>query len=77
MAKPEYSIELTAADRQGGGYKKLQKHILHILERERARNDAVGLAPETTGCIRGRISLCKELIKLDEVGTEIEIENDE
>ncbi len=72
MAKDEYQFEFTSADRQSAVYKKLLKHLHHLLDRERHRNDAVGLAPETTGAIRGKISLCKELIGLDAIGIETE-----
>lgn len=61
----DYKFELSSQERQSHLWAKIQKHFVHILERERRINDKRA-SMEDTNFTRGKISLVNELIRLNE-----------
>lgn len=67
--KPEYSLKLSKSDRANATWKKLQTHFEYLLNRERKRNDGKMSQDDTCHC-RGKISILKELIAMQDVSVE-------
>jgi hypothetical protein len=74
MAK-DYQFQLSQPESQTYLWKKTQAHFQIMLERERKKNDS-SVSIEETERTRGKISILKELIKLNEVYVEPVAETD-
>lgn len=61
-----FDFKLTRHEVSGSTWLKTQQLFASMLQREREKNDSNTLTEERTAAIRGKISLLKELILLDE-----------